>query len=414
MSHSLIFDLGTTNFKAVLFDAAGQTVAISRRATPLHEPLPGRVEIEPNEFWATLLELCDELRGAAAEAYAKVQRVSFATQANSFLLLDENDLPITPILVWLDERVSDADVPEINDYSATGLPDVGRYSSSSKLKWIARHQPKVWARTQRVCFLSDYLTLLWTGEHLSAAGVAGLSGLLDIHDLSWRESALKEIGLTPFAMPRVVYAGSVASPFLPSIRQRLALPEACRFVVGCLDQYAAAYAADLINQPGVCETTGTVLATVRANRRFDPTLATRGIYQGPGCTKGVYFQMLFGNTSGKLLETFRNTHAPRLSWEQLDALAAAAYAPDATSAASGDHLGSQVLSIYRQVAEALRDQLDVLHPEHPVERLVSLGGGARSETWRRIKAELLGATPQKLLADEPTAYGVFRLLETTR
>lgn len=407
MSHTLIFDLGTTFFKAVLFDAAGQTVAIARRPTPLIHPAPGYVEMDPMVFRQVLAELFDEFRREHGGAYADIADISFATQANSFLLLDGDDRPVTPIIVWTDERAVGLDWPCIDDYAVTGIPKITGAFSAAKLCWLREHQPDVWARARKLCYLSDYFTLWLTGRHVTAAGMAGLSGMLDIHRIAWREDVLKTLGIESLQLPRPVRAGSQTFALLPEVAHELGLPGGggCRFTVGCLDQFAAAYAANLIETGGTCETTGTVLATVAAARQFDPGLEQYGIYQGPTSTPEATFRMLFGMTSASLVATYRRQNTPDLSFEELDALTTAT-GLDAEQV----RIGRDVKAIYEKVAEALREQLLTLGQGNTPDPIVSLGGGARSATWRQIKSRVTGHTFTTLPTDEPTAFGVFRLI----
>ncbi len=432
MNHALIFDLGTTYFKAVLFDAEGRALAVARRDTPIVHPRPERAEITAAAFKSTVAQLVEELRGSAAEAFAAVRDISFATQTNSFLLLDERDEPMTPIIVWTDRRSVDIELPALNDYRETGIPGLGPYFTGAKLLWIRRHQPEVWRRARRFCLLSDYLTLWLTGRHVTEAGASGLTAMLDIHRLTWRGEALRLLHLDHITMPEVVRAGTPLGAVLPEVAAALGLPAGaggCRFTVGCLDQYASAVAADLLDEEGLCETTGTVLATVRAAADFDPALQDRGVFQGPSPRADRYYRMLFGSVSANLLAAYRKSLTPPLpSYESLDAEAAAlgvgdrAVALEAfdveagtlrfTAPAHGGKRtrGQEVQAIYVRVAEALRDQVAGVCGDAELKRLVSLGGGARSEHWRAIKASLLGVTPRTLPTEEPTSYGAFRLI----
>jgi sugar (pentulose or hexulose) kinase len=401
MSLTWIFDLGTTYCKAVAFSAAGQARCVCRRPTPLLTPGPGRVEMNPDAFGATLKELVADGRRQLGPGFDQITRVSFATQANTFCLLDADDEPVTPWIVWTDRRAEGLDLPAIDDYAVTGIPAITGAFSPAKLRWLREHSPEAWRPARRVMYLGDGVTHRLTGRHAAAADVAGLTGLLNVHDLTWREPAIAALGLDRLTFPAPTRPGTDLGPLDPSAAAALGLPPGARFHVGCLDQYAAAYAADLPRVGGVCETTGTVLATVTAAPRFDPALTAAGIYQGPAAPAG-YFRMLFGDVSARLLADYRQRHAPNLTYEHLDARAAN---PDDR----GPH-GPAVRAIYRRVAQALQQQLAALAPDPPPRRVVSLGGGARSHTWRQIKAELIGLPHVTLPTQEPTAYGVYRLI----
>src|SRR5205823_5531525 len=69
-------------------------------------PKPGWWELDPRTFQRPLIEAARELREAVG-GFDDVAAVSFATQANSFVLLDEHDEPLTPIVLWPDQRAEE-------------------------------------------------------------------------------------------------------------------------------------------------------------------------------------------------------------------------------------------------------------------------------------------------------------------
>ena len=128
-------------------------------------------------------------------------------------------------------------------------------------------RPRDWSQTSKLALISDYFTLLLTGQHVTEAGTAGLTGLVDIHRCRWWPEMLARFELDS-ASARVVRAGTDLGPIDPRAAERLACRRSCRFVVGCLDQYAGAIGAGNIEPGMVSETTGTVLATVQCADQF--------------------------------------------------------------------------------------------------------------------------------------------------
>ena len=402
MSLTWVFDLGTTYLKAVAFSAAGETRCVCRRPTPWQQSDSGRVEMPADAFRGTLVELVAEGRQRLGESFAQIDRVSFATQANTFTLLDESGEPVVPWISWTDRRAEDHPLPRIEDYAVTGVPAVSANLSAAKLVWLRAHRPKVWSRARRVAYLSDELTRWLTGGHVAAADVAGLTGLFDIHSHRWRRDVLRDLGLDAVRWPEPMRPGTSLGALQDRSADEIGLPRGAVFHVGCLDQYAAGYAAALPTAGGVCETTGTVLATVTAADAFVPSLQAAGIYQGPASTSG-YFRMKFGHVSANLLAAYRQNHAADLDYTRLDLLAADPHDP-------GPH-GRAVRDIYERVAEALQSQIEALRPQPAPTHLTCLGGGARSPLWKSIKSRRLGLPCRSLPTDEPTAWGVVRLID---
>jgi len=100
----LAMDFGTTYLKATLFDDAGRIVALHRQ--PLETSPQAMWELDPAAFREMIVSALGDLRDRAAEAWQQIAAVSFATQTNSFVLLDRSDQPLTPIILWPDTRAT--------------------------------------------------------------------------------------------------------------------------------------------------------------------------------------------------------------------------------------------------------------------------------------------------------------------
>src|SRR5437763_8779814 len=102
MSSILIIDLGTTLFKLAVFDEQGNVRALRRVAPPIVHRNPGWVELEPAAFKERIVESVAELRADLGDGWNDIAAVSFATQANSFILSDAQGHELTPIILWTD------------------------------------------------------------------------------------------------------------------------------------------------------------------------------------------------------------------------------------------------------------------------------------------------------------------------
>jgi len=276
--------------------------------------------------------------------------------------------------------------------------------------------------------ISDYLTLLLTGRHVTEAGAAGLTALVDIHRCQWWNAMLDGLELDPAWLPEIARAGSDLGPISASASAQWGLPASCRFVVGCLDQYAGAIGAGNVNASRISETTGTVLATVRLADSFatDPTAT---VFQGPGVRPGWYWRMVFGEVSANYLQWYRDLLPDRPDFEALTALAAAVSpgadgltlatdSPPSTFEAvfqgwTARHTrGHAVRAILETVAAALRRQVVALSPHGLPDEVRSAGGAARSAVWLQIKADVLGVPVRATQCEEPTSLGAAVLAES--
>ena len=202
MTKILAIDLGTTFFKLTLFDRTGRLCESHRIAPPVVRPKTGWMELPAAAMEEAIAGGIRELGNCPGGGLADVEAVTFATQTNSFVLLGEDGRPLTPVILWPDARGAELEVELQEQYAAaeagaiTGIPQLGCQFMVAKLLWLRQHRPEIWRRMDRIALMSDYLTLLLTGEHVTEAGAAGLTGLVDIHRCRWSTE-----------MPRSVWVG---------------------------------------------------------------------------------------------------------------------------------------------------------------------------------------------------------------
>jgi sugar (pentulose or hexulose) kinase len=430
----LTFDLGTTNFKAALFDDAGTMLARVTTPTPVTSPHPGWCVIDPGVFDDTITSLAMQLRSQQPDRWSHTHAVCFATQTNSFLLLDEQDCPLTPIILWSDRRALELAEPlqqvagDPNLRMQTGVPAVGPQFALAKLMWLRQHRPDVWAGARRVQLIGDRLAWRLAGRHVTEAGAAGLTACLDIHRLSWRTALLAQLDAEHLRLPTPLYAGTDLGELHPRASEALQLPARCRVAMGCLDQYAGAFAAGCVRPDAICETTGTVLATVAPSDTFDANLSVN-VFQGPAGQPGRWWRMAFGSVSANLLDALQRDEQDAPTFAMLDAEAAATgdddggLRLDAAASVRADHpvfvnlqphhtRGHRVRAIMQAVADALRDQLHDLGLGNTTQGVCALGGAARSRLWLDIKARTLGRPIVTLDCPEPTCLGAAMLVIT--
>lgn len=433
MNQFLTIDLGTTYFKVCLFSSQLELLALERVATPITRPAAGRVEISADSFTRRLTGAICEL-GRQVGGLDHVAAVCFASQANTFALVDDADKFLTPFVVWSDERARRMPNPlgvagGSPEYArATGMTQLDFLFLPFKYAWLRRHQPDLVVRARRVVLLSDHLTHWMSGAWCSEAGLAGFTGLVDIRCSRWLPDACTEIGLPLERLPPIVRAGEDAGKIRPQLAAELGLPTACRFVIGCLDQYAGAVGTGNVAPGTLTETTGTVLATVRCSDQLEPS-APAGVYQGPACVPGRYYQLAFSNVAAGLLEKVRETLPGRPSYAELDRLAATVPAgcdglqldlPPTRAAAAPVFAGEsphhtaahRIRAVMEGVAMELKHQLGLLCGDAKPTQIRCVGGAAKSSLWLQIKAQQLGLPVAAVDCPEPTSLGAALLAKS--
>ncbi len=211
----LALDQGTTSSRALLFDASGAVRAVAQREFGQHFPRPGWVEHDPDEIWASQMEVAAQALQQAGLSPADVAAIGIANQRETTLVWDRRTgTPIHPAIVWQDRRTA-ARCDALREAGhaplvqrTTGLvPDA--YFSASKIAWLLDHVTgaRALARAGHLAFGTVDSWLVWkmTGGRRHATDVTNASRTLlyDIHRRAWSDEMLALFDVPRSLLPQV-------------------------------------------------------------------------------------------------------------------------------------------------------------------------------------------------------------------
>jgi xylulokinase len=394
-------DSSTQSCKVVVHDAeSGELV---RSGTAAH---PEGTEVHPDAWWAALQQAV-----AAAGGIDDVEAVAVGGQQHGMVCLDEDGEVVRPALLWNDTRSAQAALDLIDDLGgaqawvdAVGLVPVASFTVT-KLRWLAQHEPEHAARTAAVCLPHDHLT--WR-----LAGATGLDALVtDRGDASgtgyWSPASgeyrrdLLTLGLGHDAvLPRVLgpadaagrtAAGAVLGPGTgDNAAAALGLGAVSGDVVVSIGTSGVACA--VADRP-VGDVSGAVAGFADATGRFLPLVATLNAARVLdaaarllGVDHGVLSDLALSAPPGAgglvLVPYLEGERTPNR--------------PDATGAVHGLRLETATPAhLARAAVEGmlcgLADAVDAVRAlGTPIERIILVGGAARSRAVREIASAVLG------------------------
>ena len=417
-------DLGTSFFKLGLFDRTGQLRGLARSAVPA-ETQDGRCELGVEPFWATLASLLSEALRQAGAGPESIAAVSYSSQANSFILMDGDDQPLTPLILWPDGRARGHTQPLewlwglVNFAEVTGIGISPTHEfAAGKLAWFRRGQPDLWSRVRRVKTISDYLVWGLTGRHGGDQATASLLGLWDVRGQQWWPAAIDLIGLDRAWLSTLAPPGTHLGPICADGAGRLGLPAGTPLAAGTLDHHAAAIGAGLAGPGELSVSLGTVLACVQLDDAYRPLA---GCCVGPG-TAGGYYRLAFHSDGVGLIDWYQRNFAPQLTVADLLDLASDVPADcDGLQALPNvrEHHGLTGLTGRRpthghghfaralatQVAGNLAVLVGKLCDGGRPHRVIATGGGTRHPLWLELASEALGVAVTASDYPEPACRG---------
>ncbi|CAN5467364.1 xylulokinase [soil metagenome] len=395
-------DSSTQSCKVLVRDAA--TGALVRQG---HAPHPEGTEVDPARWWDALQQALD-----AAGGLADVSAVAVGAQQHGMVCLDQDGRVVRPALLWNDTRSAQAAADLVAERGAeawagaTGSLPVASFTVT-KLRWLAEHEPQHAAQVAAVCLPHDWLT--WrlggeaSGDRLSALvtdrGDASGTGYFSPTEGTYQRELLVTALGHDALLPTVLGPSEQVASEGP-------------FVLGPGTGDNAAAALGLGARPGdVVVSIGTsgVASAVSRTATADPT----GIIAGFADATGRYLPLVCTLNAARVLSS-----AAVMLGVDLDELARLALSapegagglvlvpylegertpnrPDATGALHGLTLGTAMpATVARAAVEGLlcglADGIDALvEAGVEVQRILLIGGGARSAAVREIAPAVFG------------------------
>ena len=395
-------DLSTQSIKIEVRNA--ETGDLHAAATTTHPAtFPPRSEQHPSSWLAAFREVQECIDG-----FADCAAISIAAQQHGLVVTDATGTPLRPAKLWNDtESAPDADwlIKQLDDGAAgwaraCGSVPVAAFTIT-KLSWLQRTEPEVFARIERVMLPHDWLVWKLTGEYCTDRGDASGTGYWSPETGEYRYDVLE-----------IVDREMDWASALPPVRD-------AERALGTGDNMAAALGLGLA--PGDVAislgTSGTVFA-VSEKPTADPTGAVAGFADATG----RYLPLVCTMNATKVTDTVAGLLG--VDHARLDALALAAAPgadgltlvpyfdgertpnrPDARGALVGLRPGASREAVARAAYEGvvcgLLDGLDALRSVDVLVdgRCFLIGGGARSAAYRQVAADL-AQRPVTVVSDQ--------------
>ena len=212
----LALDQGTTSSRSLLFDAAGQVVALAQREFAQHFPQPGWVEHDANEIFAAQRSTMLEVLRKASATPRDIAAVGITNQRETTVLWDRaTGQPVGRAIVWQDRRTAAAcDALRAAGHEAefsrrTGLL-FDPYFSGTKLAWLLDNVSGARARAERgeLAFgtIDSWLLYKLSGHqrHVTDATNASRTLLYNLHTGGWDDELLALLNVPRALLPEIV------------------------------------------------------------------------------------------------------------------------------------------------------------------------------------------------------------------
>ncbi len=231
-------DLGTGSLKVSFMKPDGTSAGHAQAGYPTSTPVPGWTQQNP-EDWTRALETA--MKTALKENDvdpARIRCIGLCGMAHVPVLLDENDAPTCPSILWNDCRSTD-EVERLAQTYGDRIPERTSNKPSCtwtlpQLLWLRKHQPAAISDARTFLTGKDYLVYRLTGTKACDVGSATATLMYDFVNDEWVEEFAGMTSLRPESFPRVFKSGHVIGTTTETAA-RVGFVSGTPVVLGCLD-----------------------------------------------------------------------------------------------------------------------------------------------------------------------------------
>jgi len=436
----LAVDLGTSGPKVALVSDRGDVIGTATASVELLLDGRGGAEQDPHEWWGAIVAAASRTLAAAPDV--TVAAVSVTSQWSGTVAVDGDGDPLGNAIIWMDSRGA----PYLGDITAAGPLRVDGFCPLRVRRWVAstggapsgagkdpiahilylRHEePERYAAAAMFLEPKDYLNLRLTGRAVASYDSIALHWVTDNRDpddVDYDDTLLDYVGLTRDRVPPLVHATEIIGGLSPDAASELGLPAGTPVVAGTPDVSSAAIGAGTVHDFGAHLYIGTS-SWLTCHVPYKKTDLIHSIASLPAAVPGRWFVANEQETAGKALDWFAGVLYPERRGDP-------AVYEEMNTAAEGVPAGSNgvvftpwlygertpiedaalragffnqsldtgrddmVRAVFEGVAYNTRWLLETVErfTKRRLDPIAMVGGGARSDLWAQIHADVLDRT----------------------
>ena len=417
-------DAGTSVTKAVLFAEDGRELAVARAKTAVLRPRTGWSEQDMDEVWRAVVETVRELEAEG------VRGIVSTAQGDGCWLVDKDAKPTGNAVLWNDGRAGGL----VDAWRREGRVERAFRTSGSVtyaglphavVAWLRAHEPERLERARWMLTCNGWLFARMTGRFAAELSDAS-NPFSDVRRGTYSNEVTALFSADARLLPPVLRGAESQGVLRDAAARELGLPTGLPVVMAPYDIVSTAYGAGAARAGQACVILGTTICAEVITTDLDLADEPKGT--AIALDGGLYLRAMPTLTGCEALEWC----AGMLGLDgiaELEALAATAavtngplflpylspagerspfLAPEARGSLHGLELGTTRAALARAVFEglsfAIRECLEAAASELPDEVYVC-GGGARSNLWCQMIADVLGAPVLRAKGSEQGARG---------
>jgi len=234
----LAVDAGSGSCRAALFTAQGTLHALAAEEWrhPAEPGVPGGRRFDAAANWALAARCIRRILGGVDPCV--IRAVSSTSFRGGLVVFGANGE-----VLWAcpnsDARAGAEARELIEAGTAAELQARGgdwvSLTAPARLRWLRRHDPRLWDRAAAVGLVNDWLTRRLSGVLVTEPSIGSSSGLFDLASRTWSPWTLEALELDAAMLPAVADAGTVVGEVGPAAAEATGLRAGTPVVAGGAD-----------------------------------------------------------------------------------------------------------------------------------------------------------------------------------
>ncbi|MBI9050351.1 MAG: hypothetical protein JEZ00_13090 [Anaerolineaceae bacterium] len=423
MPYVISYDLGTGGLKAGLYRADGSSLDFVFYPYETYFPEAYCHEQYPQDWWQAVCKSTQKLLQTTGIDPAKV--VSVAASGHSLVAapLDEGGrLLLERVPIWSDRRAHEEAAEFFSRidykqwYRSTGNGDPPETYAVFKLIWLKKHFPELFTKIRTVLGSKDYINYQLTGKYATDYSYASGSGVFELQHWQYSETFINASGIPHSLFIDPIESHAVVGTVTKEASKQCGLCEGTKVICGGVDNSCMALGTTGVGNGRLYTSLGSSSwIAVSADK---PILDAKNLpFIFAHIEKGYYTSAVSIFAAGNTYRWARDTFCGELNgnaYEEMNALAASSpvgangvmFNPSMAGGSSqepseallggffGLTLSSKRADLLRAVLEGVAYSLStcclsvidaMIESDEP---MIICGGGAKSDLWMQIFADI--------------------------
>lgn len=439
----MAIDLGTSFIKAGVYDTNSRCIACEMEAVVDYRPAPGVFIQKGDELLASVVSCMKKIVTSLGSKSSQIEAIAFTGQMSGFMGVDQDWNDITTWSCSLDSRYmpyADRQMKELKDkflrIGGTNFPQM-----APKYEWFKTEFPEKSKKIKKYLMISGYIIGRLGDIPITEAVIdrsyTQWTGLSDVQNDRWSDEICEAISLDQDHLPHIVNSNHICAHLNQRMADVIGLHSGIPLVSGAGDKAAGCLGAGIVNYGDTIFEASSYGEISCCVPEYRPDMLERRLDVIPSAVPGDFFATHFVAGSGITLDWYMNTFGEGKERPVKELFAEmekniATVNPGSNGLMAIGLLGGNSMPsdgvlrgmwmgfdwshkkehFYRALMESFTydftlslNSIERLYPEYQPDHVKIIGGGAKSEVWPQMCADVQNKRYVCLNRDDTALWG---------